>query len=320
MKRALGRWGTAIILSIATTAAPSAAELPLVLEVGAQDSLDQAITKANAAGGAVLRLSRESVYSLSDAVGKNGLEGGSGLPSVTAEIVIEGNGAVIERSQAPGTPRFRIFHVAPQGRLTLRNVTIRNGATEEHTDGAGIWNTGTLVLEGVTVTDNVAGDDGGGIRNDGVLKMINSVVTRNRASGGGGVGGGLYNLPVYGAGEATVLESTLSGNQAGDDGGGVWNSGTLVLQESALEGNSARSGGGGVRNSGSMTLTRCRIEKNQAGASGGGISALGPIEVSGTTISNNNAPDRQDCEGILTSKGKVIDLKSGGNCGLQEQI
>ena len=67
----------------------------------------------------MIRLAAGSVHSLDRAAAVNGLEGGSGLPSVTTDITIEGNGAIVERSPAAGTPPFRVFHVAPEGRLTL---------------------------------------------------------------------------------------------------------------------------------------------------------------------------------------------------------
>ncbi len=263
-------------------------------------SLRMALDAVNAAGGGAIRLAPGSVHSLAGVATVNGLEGGSGLPSVTTEVTIEGNGAVVERSTAAGTPPFRVFHVASQGRLTLRDLTVRNGLTASHTDGGGLWNTGTLLLERVTVTGNTAGDDGGGIRNDGVLRMAGSFVVANRASGEGGTGGGLYNLPVAGAGEVTIEDSILRGNQAGDRGGAIWNSGTVRLVGSTLEGNAARVGGGAIRNVGSVSLTRCRVVGNSSEGRAGGVSALGPVEASDTTVAGNSAPSDPDYEGAFT--------------------
>ncbi|HEX7183554.1 MAG TPA: hypothetical protein VF756_17095, partial [Thermoanaerobaculia bacterium] len=266
-------------------------------------SLRAALDAANAAGGGLIRLAPRSVHSLTGVAAVNGLEGGSGLPSVTAEVTIEGSGAIVERSTAPGTPPFRIFHVAPQGRLTLRDLTVRHGLTEGYTDGGGLWNTGALVLERVTVTGNTAGDDGGGIRNDGVLRMVGSFVTANRADGEGGTGGGVYNLPVAGAGEVDISDTVLRDNRAGDRGGAIWNSGTVRLEGAILEGNSARVGGGAIRNVGSMRLTRCRIVGNLSEGRAGGVSALGPVEAWDTTVAGNSAPSDPDYEG---------DFKMGG--------
>jgi hypothetical protein len=267
-------------------------------------SLRAALDAANAAGGGVIRLAAGSVHRLTGTAAVNGLEGGSGLPSVSAEVTIEGNGAIVERSPAPGTPAFRIFHVTPQGRLTLRDLTVRNGLADGYTDGGGLWNTGTLVLERVTVTGNAAGDDGGGIRNDGVLRMAGSFVIANRADGEGGTGGGLYNLPVAGVGEVTIVGSVLRGNQAGDRGGAIWNSGAVSLESSTLEDNLARVGGGAIRNVGSMSLTRCRIVGNVSAGRAGGISALGPVEAAETTFAGNQAPIDPDYEGDFKIRGQ----------------
>ena len=51
-------------------------------------SLRAALDAANAAGGGVIRLARGSVHTLAEVAAVNGLEGGSGLPSVTAEVTI----------------------------------------------------------------------------------------------------------------------------------------------------------------------------------------------------------------------------------------
>lgn len=307
------RRGLWVAVALLATGALSASE-PVTLEVDTGDpqcvaeaavprcSLRAALDAANAAGGGVIRLARGSVHTLTAVSAVNGLEGGSGLPSVTAEVTIEGNGAIVERSPAPGTPPFRVFHIAHQGRLTLRDLTVRYGATEGYTDGGGLWNTGTLVLERVTVTGNTAGDDGGGIRNDGVLKMAGSFVLGNRAAGEGGTGGGLYNLPVAGAGEATLLDTVLRDNHAGDRGGAIWNSGAVRLEGSTLEANTARIGGGAIRNTGSVSLARCRIVGNRSEGRAGGVSALGPVEASDTTVAGNTAPADPDYEGDFISK------------------
>jgi hypothetical protein len=310
-------WVAVAMLAAAAGGASEPAFPPGVVEVDPGDpkcvqdgaafprcSLLAALDAVNAAGGGVIRLAPGSVHSLNRVAAVNGLEGESGLPSVTTEITIEGNGAIVERSPATGTPPFRIFHVTPRGSLTLRNLTVRNGLTERHTDGGGLWNMGTLVLDQVTVTGNTAGDDGGGIRNDGVLRMTGSFVIANRAGGEGGTGGGLYNLPVAGAGEATILDSILRGNQAGDRGGAIWNSGTVRLEDSTLEGNTARVGGGAIRNTGSASLARCRIVSNSSEGRAGGISALGPVEATDSTVAGNSAPSDPDYEGAFTIRGQ----------------
>jgi hypothetical protein len=99
------------------------------------------------------------------------------------------------------------------------------------------------VLSGNSATE------GGGIDNDasGALTVQGSTLTGNKA---GDSGGGLYNL-----GTATLRQSTLSGNTAGSDGGGIFNgaSGALAVKDSTVLGNTAP-GGADLYSLGALTL------------------------------------------------------------------
>ena len=72
---------------------------------------------------------------------------------VITAITIEGNGAVIERSSAPGTPPLRLFTVAAGASLTIKQATIRNGRAPQC---AGLASSGTLALDAVVVERNTA--------------------------------------------------------------------------------------------------------------------------------------------------------------------
>ena len=109
----------------------------------------------------------------------------NGLPTITSEITINGNGATIERDAAPGTLEFRIFDVMSTGTLVLNDVTIANGVAGM---GGGISSSsGTLTLANCTVSGNTAGMDGGGIRSSsGTLTLTDCTVSGNTARMGGG--------------------------------------------------------------------------------------------------------------------------------------
>ena len=51
--------------------------------------------------------------------------GTNGLPAISSQITIQGNGATIQRSG--GAPKFRIFGVYSGGDLTLKDLTVTNG-------------------------------------------------------------------------------------------------------------------------------------------------------------------------------------------------
>jgi hypothetical protein len=61
----------------------------------------------------------------------NSTHGDTGLPliSATQALTIVGNGSIIERSAAAGTPNFRLFDVAPNASLALENLTLQGGLT-----------------------------------------------------------------------------------------------------------------------------------------------------------------------------------------------
>ncbi|MCB1035859.1 MAG: hypothetical protein KDD47_18710, partial [Acidobacteria bacterium] len=170
-----------VLLAAGSVRFASAAVIP----VGSGCTLAQAITAANtdsACGGATGNGADTLVLSgdVSLLSVDNLTDGPNGLPSITSEILIEGGGAVIERSSTlacPQTPTFRLFHVASTGDLTLRDVILRSGCLDESSivAGGGIYvDGGDLSVVGSTLQGNAiryvgvsAGSSGGAIYNLG---------------------------------------------------------------------------------------------------------------------------------------------------------
>lgn len=86
----------------------------------------------------------------------------------------------------------------------------------------------------------------------------------------------------------TLINSTVSGNTAGGDGGGVYNQYSLTLINSTISGNLAGSDGGGVYNISSMRLTNSTVTGNSA-KFGGGLFNVGVLSLNDTLISGNTA-------------------------------
>ncbi len=215
----------------------------------------------------------------------NTTNGATGLPVIAANdnLTIVGNSDTIERTTATGTPAFRLLRVASGGSLTLENLTLQGGMIEgagprviglfQGAAGAGIYNQGTLVLNGVTVQDNVVGfigtngpnsnginTAGGGIFSSGgsVTLEGGTIVQNNEALGTStflelGTGGNAYGSGLYAnGGTLTVTDATLDNNTAvgglgylGFDGGaygvGLYASGAKVtLTNATLDGNAAK--------------------------------------------------------------------------------
>ncbi len=147
--------------------------------------LISAINTANGNGQPdTINLEASCTYTLT--IVNNTTDGPNGLPSITSQIIIHGNGATIERSSAGGTPNFRIFHVAASGGdLTLTDVTIANGNASGN-PGGGIFSKGVLNISNSTLYSNTA-DLGGGIMNSGgTLNINNSTLSGNTATNGCG--------------------------------------------------------------------------------------------------------------------------------------
>jgi CSLREA domain-containing protein len=107
----------------------------------------------------------------------------------------------------------------------------------------------------------------------------------NGSNGGTGVSGGAGRDGggIRNAGVLTVLDTTVSGNAAGNGGsGGIRTGSTGSSGTSATSGGDATGGdggpggaGGGIFNTGALTLTRVTVKDNAAGAGGAGGSATG---------------------------------------------
>src|SRR5262249_44366236 len=125
--------------------------------------------------------------------------------------------------------------------VTMTGIKIQNASNTGVSDSGGAIDNagGDLTLDHVTVTGNHA-VNGGGIRNNGTLALLHSVLSNNFA----GQGAGIYN--EYAA-HLTVDGSTISGNIASINGGGIgveFTPAISIVRNSTISGNSAPVGGG----------------------------------------------------------------------------
>jgi hypothetical protein len=129
---------------------------------------------------------------------------------------------------------------------------------------------------------------GGGIYNQGELTIINSTLSGNNATEDGG---GIYNHA-----ELTIINSTLSGNNVQSCGGGILNTpfGTLIVTNNTLSGNNATESGGGIYNMGSLNMSKCTLSDNTS-VFGGGIynHEVSPyLAMDNSTLSGNEAEEK----------------------------
>ena len=243
----------------------------------------------------------------------NGTHGDNGTPSVTSTIVIEGDQRSVRRV---GSDEFRIFHVAESGDLTLRDLFIEDGDSDNWDYGAGgaVYNLGTLTLEGCVLIGNAGQKTGGAIYAGpaSTTTLRDTKVLDNSCYCFSGSGGGIHN-------EGTMLieGSEISGNEheyVDGEGGGIANraEGTLTLVDSLVSDNVASAAGGGVHNWGSVTIQSSTLAGNALtgeffyyqGAGGGGLVNYGTAEIVNSTISNNVAVGAQ--LGVVKKGGGIL--------------
>ncbi|HZY90072.1 MAG TPA: choice-of-anchor Q domain-containing protein, partial [Gemmataceae bacterium] len=193
---------------------------PTTLPIGPTvPELVGAISDADAIPGpVVIKLAPNATYDLTAV--DNYWYGPNGLPAITNDVTLDGNGAVIERD--PTAPDFRLFYVSGgltgelrAGSLTLKNLTLEGGLARGGDGsfggggglgaGGAIFNQGVVSLFGVTLTNNQAVGGNGG---------------PNFGGGGGGIGSNADNM-----GDGGGFGGSFSGGFGGAGAQGGQNSG-----------------------------------------------------------------------------------------------
>lgn len=199
----------ALVLTASVAHARSAGPAQAVIVPCSETALVNAVNWANAAGGGDLILAPFCTYALTSAHSAGGAGGPAGLPNIIAPITM--TGLATEITRASNAPAFRIVEVdgpsqlpADNGQLTLTAITVSNGDA-----GIGV---------------------GGGIANlGGSVTMTAGGVRGSRASFGGG---------IYTDTALTMIASSITGNTATSDGGGVFkNAGLVTLLAGSVTGN-----------------------------------------------------------------------------------
>ncbi|MCL4262184.1 MAG: right-handed parallel beta-helix repeat-containing protein [Anaerolineae bacterium] len=229
----------------------------------------------------------------------------TGQQTITANTTIDGGGLIT----LSGGGSTRVFNIQNGATVTIRNLTIANGYSNQ--DGGGIFaeRLSTLIIENSTLTGNTGHNGGGlatngwGAHDDGVAVTINnSTFSNNTATaaalpGGGNGGGGIY---LSGGSAATVTDSTFSGNHS-QNGGAVHllhsNLHTVNVTFSNNTANNTAGGGGGgaiymdgTKNlSGELLIERSTFTGNSTNQLGGAIFSY--ITQDGRTTINQSTFD-----------------------------
>jgi CSLREA domain-containing protein len=304
---AVAGWTTFVLLAslaigawLFSSVQPARGAGPIVVTTTADElnsngncSLREAIQAANtdapvdacpAGSGADLIVLPPGIYTLRPGLGQLVISTTLTIsPTGTAtNTIIDGGGVV------------QLFFVQAGGVATLTHLTLQRGYSSGN--GGAIWNSGDLWLRYSVITGNVAGSNGGGIYNrSGTLTVTNSALVSNTARlfRGGAL--------ATNGGRVVLTNTTVSGNQAGTDGGGLYNDATMRLFNVTVANNTADADGNNDGN-------------------GGGVSGISPIWVQNSIIAYNrdasSGPSptvHPDCSGSLTSGGNNL-LENANGC------
>ena len=229
-----------------------------------------------------------------------------GLPKITSDIAIEGNGYTIS-----GDNRWRIFF-NEGGALTIQDLTLTKGYVDvgiirgvtrriseviqtahahltndesfiippSDTFGGAIVNwQGTLTISNSSFSGNSA-DSGGAIYNrDGTVSISDSVFSNNTA----GWGGAIHNH-----GELSMVNSSFNGNSADISGGAIFDAGELSIVSSSTFSHNSADNGGAILNYGELSIGSSAFSHNSAEA-GGAIGNSGELSIVNSTFGDNSA-------------------------------
>lgn len=228
---------------------------------------------------------------------------GNGALEIVGPVGTRGLGGTADnRVTVSGLNATRLLTVAANAVVTIRRINFVDGngiGSVVLYQGGAIFNTGTLTLDTVLITESTA-DNGGGVASLSIgvpatLTLLNSVITANSATTGGG---------VYSAGTLTIRNSTLSNNSAAGDGGGAWVWGPATLTNVTVVNNSTSGSGGGLGFScdAAQALVHATIVGNTAAGGGGGLwcaSSIGSLSLVNSILWRNGDATRPDVRTTL---------------------
>ena len=180
----------------------------------------------------------------------------------------------------------------------------------EYDGGTGGAHTLTVAGSGTSITQTT-GDRIMHSSGSGAFTVSGFTLTGGAPDGAGGA--------IQGAGDVTVVDSALVGNEA-SDGGAIDVQGVVTIIRSTLANNQAESFGGAIESEQNLAafITNSTISDNTAGSLGGAVAGTTDVTLVYSTIVGNTAPTGANFKpngGVLTSFGSVIALpQNGENC------
>lgn len=294
---------------------------------GAEKTVIQAADSLDVAVHRVIRITEESIVSISGVTIRYGSETSTEvrmIPFHSKAVGMPESGIEAIRAEFGGG-------IYNQGTLTLTDSIVSENYAG---GGAGIFNGAKVITKNSVIRGNRTPGYGAGIFNGGILLGSNLLIEGNAAGGGAG----LSNW-----GEASLVTTTIDGNRSKISGGGFHNNsiGIMTLDSSTVSNNESALAGGinnwgrlwvinstishnaasfaaGIDNRGVLTLTSSTVSSNSA-KEGGGLVVRAMVKNDGASMSNtilagNTAALAPDCIGVVISLGHNL-VGSDSGCG-----
>ena len=259
-----------------------------------------------------------------------GLWNGTGTMSIDGTMIMNNTASGASADNGGGG----IYNLN-NGTVTITNAMIKyNIANGTAGSGGGILNDvgSQLSVSNSEIIGNIANRAGGGIEDNSgtsTITLTDINLDSNVVLGPPGNGGGLH---ITGGGSVTITGGTVNGNEAQQEGGGLWNgSGMMIVNQTEIDGNwtygnAAHDGGAAIfNNGGDVSITETEITNNMAtgtSASGGGLLSLnGEITIE-SSMFNMNAANRaggaiEIIKGILTiDRSDFMENDVNGTAGM----
>ena len=212
------------------------------------------------------------------------------------ELVLDANmtivGAGARVTTISGNNTSRVFRLS-NATISASGLTLTAGLDPGTTINGGgavhVAQNSSLALADSAVTNSRSPVGGGGIYTTGTLQLSRVTVSGNQVNGTPGQGGGILhtsnNDPIR---FAVIADSTISGNSANGNGGGIYSAGSaLALQRSTIANNTAATGAAIYKNltpTSAVTLINDSLVTTASGTACAGLTSV----FSGT---NNLATD-----------------------------
>ena len=247
------------------------------------------------------------------------------LSNTSESITIDGTFGSSGTITVSGGNASSIFQINAKVTATLENLTITGASS--NSDGAGIFNQGTLAINSCTVSNNTVNGNGGALYNErGTVTMNNCTIIGNTAIGGGNTAGcGAFvqqddgGSSPYNVSKLTVTNCTISNNNAAQ--GSAFNfSGTVTISGTTIS-NTATTGGQAILDGGGTLLV-----ENKSSISGYVSGVIYATQFQGTnptvtidnsTISGNKGGAIYADAGtaLIVQNNSLIQNNSGSNGG-----